>query len=230
MKSNGNDNHMAKCAAARSAPLFKKKIGIVCPTPTFGNTLAITVRSSVERQMSRQPMSQRGCLASIKSSARASTSLGPSAMRVRSAGVSGVSRCISAPLASVFGSRRKRSGDAFSAPRQSCARPRSRSMSVSRAGRPSRAGIAPASQVASALSAAPRALSSRSVVALTRPFPPSPRVSLTALFNADGTRAARKITSTSGNQYRGDGSNVGFFFSTSVQSRAPSSSSLAPVP
>ena len=41
---------------------------ILSPDPTFGNTLEITVRSSVERQISRQPINQRGCLRSINAS------------------------------------------------------------------------------------------------------------------------------------------------------------------
>ena len=69
------------------------------PVPTFGKTLAITVRSSVARQMSRQPMSQRGCLRSMIAQARSSGSDGPSRRKSRSSQVSGVSACISSPLA-----------------------------------------------------------------------------------------------------------------------------------
>ena len=44
-------------------------MGKLLPTPAFGNTPPTTVRSFVALVISRQPMSQRGCLAAIRSSA-----------------------------------------------------------------------------------------------------------------------------------------------------------------
>ena len=56
-------------------PTFIIEIGRLFPTPHFGTTLAMTVRSSVALQMSRQPINHFGAVKSRSCSAKATTSV-----------------------------------------------------------------------------------------------------------------------------------------------------------
>ncbi|MNF82290.1 hypothetical protein D3C84_645930 [compost metagenome] len=74
-KSNTSAPKLPNSAAVLLVSVLVRNNGMVCPTPTTGTTDAITVRSSVARQMSLQPINQPCCQS--LSFRRASTSLRP---------------------------------------------------------------------------------------------------------------------------------------------------------